>query len=106
MKEEACMWIDDDQDNESGKKSMTKILRLRAIDIHKSRQIHIMSLGSKSKVLRRTKALKMKDEKLGGVGLQLQRTTPKVVLAGLPKIIDNFTVIGTLIKDKSFGFYK
>ena len=32
------------------------------IDIHKSRQIHIMSLGSKGKVLKRTEALKMKDE--------------------------------------------
>nr|POF21983.1 hypothetical protein CFP56_70190 [Quercus suber] len=37
---------------------------------------------------------------------EIWRTTPKAVLVGLPKIIDNVTLIGTLIKDKSSGFYK
>nr|POE62663.1 hypothetical protein CFP56_23199 [Quercus suber] len=34
------------------------------------------------------------------------RTALKVVAAGLPRIIDHFTIIGTLIKDQSFGLYK
>ena len=38
--------------------------RYRAIDMHRKRPIHLMRLGSKSKVLKKTKTLKMKKEEV------------------------------------------
>uniref|UniRef100_A0A2N9H357 ATP-dependent DNA helicase n=1 Tax=Fagus sylvatica TaxID=28930 RepID=A0A2N9H357_FAGSY len=79
------------------KQTMTRGIRgarqYRAIDMHRKRPIHLMRLGSKSKVLKKTKTLKMKKEE------EIWMITLKVVAAGLPKIIDSVTLIGTLMDD-------
>ena len=50
------------------KQTMTRGIRgaiqYRAIDMHSKRPIHLMRLGSKSKVLKKTKTLKMKKEEV------------------------------------------
>ncbi|KAF3968333.1 hypothetical protein CMV_007760 [Castanea mollissima] len=81
---QACMWIDDDQDNESGQEINGK---------HAKTLLEIIRCG-------------LQLQWTSVVCKEIWRTTPKVFWLDFLKSLTIVTLIGTLIKDKSSGFYK